>query len=63
MVNAYRAQKTYTTKRTIPISSVAETTPIGPSTRTGKVHNRYFGFVEAFLLQGKVVHYKTKLFI
>ena len=59
MVYAYTAQITYTTKRTIPISSVAETTPNGPSTRTGKVQKRNLGFVEAFLLQRKVLSYKT----
>jgi hypothetical protein len=57
VVYAYIAQITYTIKRTIPISSVAETTPNGPSTRTGKVYKRKLGFVEAFLLQGKVLNY------
>jgi hypothetical protein len=55
MEYAYTAQITKRRKRRIPINSVAETTPNGPSTRTGKVHKRKLGCFEAFFLQGKDV--------
>jgi hypothetical protein len=37
-------------KRIIPMNSEAETTPNGPSTRTGKVHKRKLGCFEAALI-------------
>jgi hypothetical protein len=55
MVYAYTDHITKRRKRRIPINSVAEITPNGPSTRTGKVHKRKLGCFEAFFLQGKVV--------
>ena len=35
--------------RNMPMNSAAETTPNGPSTRTGKVHRQNFGFKAIFL--------------
>ncbi|KAM3691079.1 hypothetical protein ACJW31_09G168000 [Castanea mollissima] len=62
VVYAYTAQITYTTKRKIPISLVAETSPNGPSTITGKVHKKNIGFVrpssfkESFKITKQAVH-------
>jgi len=38
---------------TIPMSSVAETTPNGPLIRIGKVHRRNLGYLEVFFLPSK----------
>jgi hypothetical protein len=40
---------------TIPMNSVAETTPNGPLISSGKVHRRNLGYFEVFFLATKSI--------